>query len=81
MIPSHSTRLFGGPLSPVPEITLAFIIGLIISVVFLIRNISKRKHGENVSIAGPIVATVIFAHLILGGAFITYVGYGIMTSM
>lgn len=71
----------GGPLSPIPEAVVALLIGLIISVVILVKRIKKRKNGEQASLVGPIVATVILGNLFASAVFLAILGYGIMTSM
>lgn len=70
-----------GPLSPFPEAIVVFTLVLIASVIFLIVRIKKRKQGQQVPLTAPIVLIAIFSNLLAGAAFLTYLGYGIMTSM
>lgn len=70
-----------GPLSPFPEAVVVFTLALIASVIFLIVRIRKNKQDRRVTLTAPIVMIAIFSNLLAGAAFLTYIGYGIMTSM
>ena len=74
-------KIFFGPLSPFPEAVVVFTLALIASVIFLIVRIRKNKQDRRVTLTAPIVMIAIFANLLAGAAFLTYIGYGIMTSM
>lgn len=74
-------KIFFGPLSPLPEAIVVFTLVLIASVIFLIVRIRKNKHDRRVTLTAPIVLIAIFSNLLAGAAFLTYIGYGIMTSM